>query len=81
MIQDPIGFKKAMLDAKHEYELEMSRGPVPVSPPLREAPETPPERARRTRLGRDFLGQRPAAGPAAPPAAPPPAEPRCRPTR
>ena len=45
MIQDPIGFKKAMLDAKHEYELEMSRGPVPVSPPLRAAPEAPPERS------------------------------------
>ena len=43
MIQDPISFKRAMLDAKHEYELEMSRGPVPVSPPLRAAPEAPPE--------------------------------------
>jgi hypothetical protein len=43
MIQDPIAFKRAMLDAKHEYELEMSRGPVPVSPPLRAAPEAPPE--------------------------------------
>ena len=43
MIQDPIAFKRAMLDAKHEYELEMSRGPVPVSPPLRAAPEAAPE--------------------------------------
>jgi hypothetical protein len=43
MIQDPIAFKRAMLDAKHEYELDMSRGPMPVSPPLRAAPEAPPE--------------------------------------
>ena len=46
MIQDPISFKRAMLDAKHEYELEMSRGPMPVSPPLRATPEAPPERSR-----------------------------------
>ena len=45
MIQDPIAFKRAMLDAKHEYELDMSRGPVPVSPPLRAAPEAPPEQS------------------------------------
>ena len=44
MIHDPIGFKKAMLDAKHGYEVDMSRGPVPLSPPLRAAPEAPPER-------------------------------------
>ena len=35
MIHDPVGFKRAMLDAKHDYEVEMVRGPVPVSPPLR----------------------------------------------
>ena len=39
MIQDPVTFKKTMLDVKHEYELEMSRGPVPSSPPLRATPE------------------------------------------
>ena len=63
MIQDPISFKRAMLDAKHEYELEMSRGPVSVSPPLRAAPEAPPDSKPGTRLRRDILGQRPAAGP------------------
>jgi hypothetical protein len=35
MIKDPIGFKRAMLDAKHEYERDMSRGSGPASPPLR----------------------------------------------
>ena len=83
MIQDPIGFKRAMLDAKHEYELEMSRGPVPVSPPLRAAPEAPPERGPEPVSGRDILGQRPAAGarPQPPPRhrPPPPAEPRMSP--
>jgi hypothetical protein len=39
MIHDPVTFKTTMLDVKHEYELEMSRGPVPSSPPLRATPE------------------------------------------
>jgi hypothetical protein len=35
MLIDPIGFKRAMLDAKHEYEVDMSgRGSLP-GPPLR----------------------------------------------
>lgn len=37
MIVDPIGFKKAMLDAKHEYEVDMERAGWPPSPPLRSA--------------------------------------------
>ena len=37
MIHDPVQFKKTMLDVKHEYEVDMSRGPVPSSPPLRAA--------------------------------------------
>ena len=39
MIKDPVTFKTTMLDVKHEYELDMSRGPVPSSPPLRATPE------------------------------------------
>jgi Short C-terminal domain len=38
MIRDPVGYKRAMLDAKHEYERDMSRGSGPASPPLRAAP-------------------------------------------
>jgi hypothetical protein len=35
MIKDPIGFKKAMLDAKHEFEVDMERQSWPPSPPAR----------------------------------------------
>jgi hypothetical protein len=35
MIRDPIGFKRAMLDAKHEYERDMASGAIAPSPPLR----------------------------------------------
>jgi len=40
MIHDPVQFKKTMLDVKHDYEVEMSRGPVPSSPPLRAPAES-----------------------------------------
>lgn len=36
MIKGPITFKKKMLDAKHEYELDMERAGQPA-PPIREA--------------------------------------------
>ena len=57
MIRDPVGFKRAMLDAKHEYERDMSGADrYAPSPPLRTevqemvtpapvAAPTPPERA------------------------------------
>ena len=35
MIRDPIGFKKAMLDAKHEYERDVAGTGYAPSPPLR----------------------------------------------
>jgi PH (Pleckstrin Homology) domain-containing protein/putative oligomerization/nucleic acid binding protein len=35
MIKDPIEFKKAMLDAKHEFEIDMERQSWPPSPPVR----------------------------------------------
>ena len=87
MIQDPIAFKRAMLDAKHEYELDMSRGPVPVSPPLRAAPEAPPERSPEPVSDETSSVSVPPPAPAAPPPPPPspasdPPEARaCRPTR
>jgi len=37
MIRGPITFKKKMLDAKHEYEVDMERAGLPPSPPIREA--------------------------------------------
>ncbi|HUP55498.1 MAG TPA: PH domain-containing protein [Methylomirabilota bacterium] len=38
MIRNPIGFKKAMLDAKHEYERDVAGGSYAPSPPLRSEP-------------------------------------------
>ena len=38
MIRNPIGFKKAMLDAKHEYERDVAGGSYAPSPPLRTEP-------------------------------------------
>lgn len=38
MIRNPIGFKKAMLDAKHEYERDLAGGSYAPSPPLRAEP-------------------------------------------
>jgi hypothetical protein len=37
MLIDPIGFKRAMLDAKHEYEVDMERSGWQPSPPIRAA--------------------------------------------
>lgn len=60
MIRDPIGFKKAMLDAKHEYERDMATGAMAPSPPLRSEPGSAPQ------------PRPPAAAPAAAPVPPPP---------
>lgn len=35
MIRNPIEFKKAMLNAKHDYEIDMNRAPGATSPPIR----------------------------------------------
>jgi hypothetical protein len=35
MIRNPVGFKKAMLDAKHEYERDVAGSGFAPSPPLR----------------------------------------------
>jgi hypothetical protein len=45
MIRNPIGFKKAMLDAKHEYERDVAGTGFAPSPPLRSdpAPHLAPE--------------------------------------
>jgi hypothetical protein len=40
MLVDAAGFKRSMIEAKHELELELSRGPM-VSPPLRPTPGAP----------------------------------------
>jgi len=45
MIRNPVGFKKAMLDAKHEYERDVAGGSFAPSPPLRAEPIAPPPAA------------------------------------
>jgi hypothetical protein len=47
MIRNPVGFKKAMLDAKHEYERDMAGTPMAPSPPLRTEPSPRPVAAPR----------------------------------
>jgi PH (Pleckstrin Homology) domain-containing protein/putative oligomerization/nucleic acid binding protein len=41
MLVNPVAFKRAMLDAKHEYEQDLARGDYPASPPIRREPMTP----------------------------------------
>lgn len=48
MIVDPIGFKRAMLDAKHEYEVDMERSGWQPSPPIRATPGSPASTAAGT---------------------------------
>ena len=40
MIKGPISFKKAMLDAKHEYEIDMERAGFAPAPPIRQVAST-----------------------------------------
>ena len=78
MIHDPVQFKKTMLDVKHDYELEMSRGPIPSSPPLRAPVESAYEPVGDETSSVDVPPPSPAPAPAPvtpPPAAPPPPEP------
>jgi len=43
MIVNPIGFKKAMMDAKHEYEQDMSGSYRAPAPPIRDVQSAPPQ--------------------------------------
>jgi hypothetical protein len=70
MIHDPVEFKKTMLDVKHEYEIEMNRGPVPSSPPLRATTESAYEP-----VGDETSSVEVAPAPAPAPATPPAPEP------
>ena len=65
MIVNPIEFKKAMLDAKHEYEQDMA-GSVPGA-----GSADPRGPGRAARAGRDPRGRRPRATPARPSAVAP----------
>ena len=41
MLRKPIAFKKAMLDAKHEFEVDMERSGWQPGPPIRDAAPAP----------------------------------------
>ena len=63
MLVEPVRFKRAMLDAKHEYERDISGAGYSAGPPLRAEPYVPGEPPT------DETGRHAAAA-AAPPAAP-----------
>ena len=66
MIRSPIVYKKKMLDAKHEYEVDMERSGWAPSPPIREG---------ATGLGASAATDPGAAAPAPTPVPAPPADP------
>ena len=73
MIRNPVGFKRAMLDAKHEYERDVAGGSYAPSPPLRAepiaapaAPPPPPATPVRGGVGDETV---PTGTPGRPPAA------------
>jgi uncharacterized membrane protein YdbT with pleckstrin-like domain len=66
MIVNPISFKRAMLDAKHEYEVDMERSGWQPSPPIRAAaaaatasrtPEPAPEMRAADALTKDAASE------------------------
>ena len=68
MIRNPVGFKKAMLDAKHEYERDLVGNTYAPSPPLRTdpAPRPAPVAPVTAGVGDDTV---PTGTPGRPPAA------------
>jgi hypothetical protein len=76
MIVNPINFKKAMMDAKHEYEQDMSGSYRAPGPPIREVatPSPEPEAAAEP-----VLVPPPVVEPVAPPPPPAPATARVDP--
>ena len=71
MLRKPIVFKKAMLDAKHEFEVDMERAGWTPGPPIRDTTGAPRRRRPpRRRLAASGVG-RPGDTTAAPAAAPP----------
>jgi hypothetical protein len=71
MLRKPIVFKKAMLDAKHEFEVDMERAGWTPGPPIRDTPGAPTAAAATSPGGPLAAG---AQGPTAAPAAAPPAQ-------
>jgi uncharacterized membrane protein YdbT with pleckstrin-like domain len=69
MLRKPIAFKKAMLDAKHEFEVDMERAGWQPSPPIRDAaPAAAAATTARTPSAGSSPGPTTNAAPSAPPA-------------
>ena len=64
MLRSPVVYKKKMLDAKHEYEVDMERSGWAPSPPIREGATGGPQAAT------DAAGPAPASASATPTADP-----------
>ena len=69
MLRKPIVFKKAMLDAKHEFEVDMERAGWTPGPPIRDTPGAPAAAAATSPGGPASGAQAPTAAPAAAPPA------------
>ena len=67
MLRSPIDFKKEMLDAKHEYEVDMERAGWAPSPPIRDGATGGRRRAGGSAGDRDAGARRPCADAAAAP--------------
>ena len=52
MLRSPVVYKKKMLDAKHDYEVDMERAGWAPSPPIRDGSTAPPA-PRRSARGHD----------------------------
>jgi hypothetical protein len=74
MLRKPIAFKKAMLDAKHEFEVDMERAGWQPGPPIRETSAGPVGAPTQTGAAPMGVGAGAAAAPVtnAPAASPPP---------
>jgi hypothetical protein len=74
MLRKPIAFKKAMLDAKHEFEVDMERAGWQPGPPIRETSAGPVGAPTQTGAAPTGVGAGAAAAPVtnAPAASPPP---------
>ncbi|MEO8571164.1 MAG: PH domain-containing protein, partial [Chloroflexota bacterium] len=74
MIIDPVGFKRAMLDAKHEHEVGMEREGWAPGPPIRDGSGGPAPRPADAAVPGTAPGDRTMSTPSVPmpaPAAPP----------
>jgi hypothetical protein len=69
MLRKPIVFKKAMLDAKHEFEVDMERAGWTPGPPIRDTSGGPAAEAPTSPSGPTSGAQAPTSAPAAAPPA------------